>query len=130
MEHIRIDEKLICHIPESLKKIPQFNHNVQTYTIDCPRYTQNGEDMLEMVPFILVEKKGEEPVPVECTAPVLNSEDENRIQFDWTITREVTDIVGKLAFVICVRKSDEEENLENAWHTYRNEDIEIERGIT
>lgn len=129
MEHIRIDEKLIIHIPESLKTIPQYNHNVQTYTIDCPRYTQNGEDMLEMVPFISVEKKGEkEPVAASCSSPIPDETDENIIHFDWTIRREVTDTVGKIGIVVCVRRS-EEENLENAWHTFRNEEIEIKKGI-
>lgn len=129
MEHIVIDEKLNIHIPESLKTIPQFNHNVQTYTIDCPRYTQNGEDMLEMVPFISVEKKEvKEPVSIACSAPVKDAEDENIIHFNWTITRAATDTVGKIGIVVCVRRS-EEENLENAWHTFKNEEIEIKKGI-
>lgn len=129
MEHIRIDEKLIIHIPESLKTIPQYNHNVQTYTIDCPRYTQNGEDMLEMVPFISVEKKGEkEPIAALCSSPILDDTDKSIIHFNWTIRREVTDTVGKIGIVVCVRRS-EEENLENAWHTFRNEEIEIKKGI-
>lgn len=129
MEHIVIDEKLNIHIPESLKTIPQYNHNVQTYTIDCPRFTQNGEDMLKMVPFISVEKKGvKEPVSVACTAPELDATDENIVHFNWTIKREVSDTVGKIGIVVCVRRS-EEENLENAWHTFRNEEIEIKKGI-
>lgn len=129
MEHITIDSNLICHIPDSLRTLPQYNHNVQTYTIDCPRYTQNGEDMLEMIPFVSVEKKGvAEPVTVACTAPVLDDTDTDIIHFDWTITRAVTDTPGKIAFVVCVRRT-EEENLENAWHTYKNEEIEVKKGI-
>lgn len=130
MEHIVIDEKLNIHIPESLKIIPQFNHKVQTYTIDCPRYTQNGEDMLEMLPFISIEKKGvTEPVTISCGEPIEDKDDKNIIHFDWTITRDVTDVPGKIGLVVCMRHV-EEENLENAWHTYRNEEIEIKRGIS
>lgn len=129
MEHIIIDENLVCHVPESLRAIPQFNHNVQTYTIDCPRYTQNGEDMLVMLPFVSVEKTGvKEPVTVSCSNPIVDATDKNKIHFDWTITREVSDTPGKIGFVVCVRRS-EEENLENAWHTYKCNEIEIKKGI-
>lgn len=126
---ITIDENQNCIIPESLKRIPQYNHRVQTYTIDCPRYTQNGEDMLNMIPFVSVEKEGtKEPITEACTLPKKKEDDENRIVFDWTITRDATDTKGKLAFVVCIKKT-VDESIENAWHTHRNEEIKVEKGI-
>ena len=129
--HIVINSDRSITVPESLKNIAnQFDHNVETVTFDCPRYW-DGRDLSTMAIYINYQLSdgsvGCYPVPEDNVT--VDDTDDAIMHFDWTISRNVTLLIGKVAFIISARETDENGRLTTCWNTDICEDVYISEGI-
>lgn len=116
-------------VPEELKRIAvQFDHNVETVTFDCPRYW-DGLDMSKMKVYINYLRSDGEPGCYLADHVVPDDSDGSIMHFNWTITRNVTLVAGKLTFLVCIRKADDDGNEENHWNTELNKDLYVSEGL-
>lgn len=106
-ENVVIKKDRSVTVPASEQKIGiQYDHNVNVITFDCPRYPDDDRsvDMSTMqiyINYMLPDKtlgsSLAENVKVDTNNP-------DTIHFDWTITREVTQVKGVLQVLVCVKK--------------------------
>lgn len=133
--HIVIGENRFITVPESLKRIAvQHDHNVQTATFDCPRYAddENGErlDMSQLpvyINYMLPNKEKASYIAKNVEA------DGDIMHFTWTISSNVTQNKGQIAFLVCVKKTGENANGEpieiNHWNSELCTDCYISEGM-
>lgn len=127
--HIVINADRSITVPEILKTIAvQHDHNIETVTFDCPYYW-DGHDLTEMQ--IYVNCMRPDGVVVRC--PITNNRpdetDENLFHFDWTISKSVTLVKGRLKFLVCAVLVDGDGNEESHWNSQINEDLRIAEGL-
>lgn len=131
--HIVIGNDRIISVPASLKRIAvQYDHDVETVTFDCPRYW-DGLDMSKMVVYInyMLSDGYTDAYP----AKNVRANGEEIMHFEWTISRNVTQIPGAISFLVCVKKTDGEGNEINHWNSelcqscYVSEGLETEEQI-
>lgn len=113
-------------IPDSLKRLGvQYDHNMETVVFDCPRYWDN-RDMSEMaiyINYMRSDKQGDRyPVDNVCV-------DGEIMHFDWTISRNVTEVPGTVSFLVCVMKTDAEGNEERHWNSELSQEAYISPGM-
>lgn len=100
-QHIVINPDRTVVVPENLKKLAvQFDHNIETVTFDCPRYW-DGLDMSQMNVYVNYIRSDNQTGAYPAT---VTSANETTMQFNWTISREVTEVKGTIAFLVCVKK--------------------------
>ena len=128
--HIVIGDDRFIKVPESLKRIAvQYDHNVETVTFDCPRYWDDL-DMSEMIVYInyLLPNKEKAAYIAENVAA-----DGDIMHFTWTISSEVTRNQGQIAFLVCVKKTGENEDGDpieiNHWNSELCTDCYISEGM-
>ena len=128
-EHIVIGNDRIITVPDSLKKIAvQYDHNMETVTFDCPRYW-DGHDMLNMKVYINY-MRSDRALGMYLADNVREDEFDDKIMhFDWTITSNATGAKGKLEFLVCIKKTDENGYEENHWNSELNEDMIVSEGL-
>ena len=117
MEHITIDSDRSVTVPVDLRKIGvQYDHNVNTIEFVGPRYSGNVDlsTMAIYINYILSDKS---PGKYKADNVTVCEEDDTLIRFDWTITRNVTQVSGVLSCLVCAKKTDEEGNEVNHWNT-------------
>ena len=127
--HIAIQNDRFIIVPDGLKKIAvQYDHNIETVTFDCPRYWDNN-DMSTMKIYInYMLPDGNLGI---CIADniTIDSSDDNIMHFDWTISRNVTQLKGNISFIVCIKKTDDEGNETNHWNSELNNDLYISEGL-
>lgn len=117
MEHITINSDRSVTVPVELRKIGvQYDHNVNVLTFVCPRYSGNV-DLSTMVIYINYILSDKTPGKYNADNVTVCEEDDTLISFDWTITRNVTQVSGVLSCLVCAKKTDEEGNEVNHWNT-------------
>lgn len=113
-------------VPDSLKRIAvQYDHNIETVTFDCPRFW-DGHDMSQMKIYINYMR------PNETTGQYLAQNvqaDGERMTFDWTISRNVSQYKGKLSILVCIKKTDAAGDEENHWNSELNQDFYVSEGL-
>lgn len=127
--HIVIGVDRFITVPDELKRIAvQYDHNMRTVTFDCPRY-YDGRDMSKMKVYINI--RGPKGARYSYIADNVRVDTSNPIvmHFDWTIRRPITDVNGKLIFLVCIRKADSTGNEENHWNSELNTDLYISEGM-
>ena len=129
-EHIVVGDDRVITVPNSLKRIAvQYDHNVETVTFDCPRFW-DGLDMSEMVIYINYICQDKSMGAYLAQNIVVDESDETIMHFDWTISSNVTNVVGNLAFLVCIKKTKEDSSeLENHWNSELNEEMYISKGL-
>lgn len=124
--HIVVGPDRFVTVPESLKRIGvQYDHKIETVTFDCPRYW-DGHDMSQMHIYINFRAANGE---IGGYIAQNISVDGDIMHFDWTITKDVTQAAGKIAFLVCVKKSDVEGNEENHWNSELCTDMYVSEGL-
>lgn len=124
--HIVVGPDRFVTVPESLKRIGvQYDHKIETVTFDCPRYW-DGHDMSQMHIYINFRAANGE---IGGYIAQNISVDGDIMHFDWTITKDVTQAAGKIAFLVCVKKSDVEGNEENHWNSELCMDMYVSEGL-
>ena len=127
--HIIIGSDRTVTVPDELKKIAvQYDHNVETVTFDCPRYS-DGVDMSEMTIYVNYMRPDGYKDAYPCNNIVVDETDPETMHFDWTITRNVTQVSGNLRFLVCVKKTDIEGNNVNHWNSDLCSDVRVGEGL-
>lgn len=127
--HIIIGADRTVTVPDELKKIAvQYDHNVETVTFDCPRYS-DGVDMSEMAIYVNYMRPDGYKDAYPCKNIVVDETDPETMHFDWTITRNVTQVSGNLRFLVCVKKTDVEGNDVNHWNSDLCSDVRVGEGL-
>lgn len=104
--HVVIGFDRIISVPPALRRIAvEHDHNMETVTFDCPRYWDNN-DMSTMAVYInyMLSNGYTDQYPV--TNLRVDTDDDSIMHFDWTISNNVTQVAGKISFLVCVVKTD------------------------
>lgn len=127
--HIVIGEDRIISVPEELRRIAvQFDHDVETVTFDCPRYW-DGLDMSELSIYINYMRKDRYVACYKATDIVVDNADPNIMHFNWTVSRNVSEVKGELKFLVCIKKGDSEGYEVNHWNSELNTEMYISEGL-
>ena len=127
--HIVIDNKRIITVPDKLKRLAvQYDHDIETVTFDCPRYW-DGIDMSEMSIYINYLRYDTYAGSYKAQNITIDSRNSTKMHFDWTISRNVTQVIGKLTFLVCIRKTDKSGNEVNHWNSELCKDCYISEGL-
>lgn len=130
--HLVIGPDRVITVPTELKRLAvQFDHDVETVTFDCPRYWDE-HDMSQMHIYINYLRPDKESGIFKAQNIVVDETDLNIMHFDWTISRNVSEVPGQLVFLVCIKKVDEEGNEKTHWNSelcktcYVSEGLEID----
>lgn len=133
--HIVIGDDRFISVPVELRRIAvQYDHDVETVTFDCPRYWDDL-DMSKLSIYINYMRKDREVGLYKATDISIDAANDKIMHFNWTISHNVTEAVGSLKFLICIKKSDADGNEVNHWNSelntemYISEGLEVESGI-
>lgn len=127
--HIVIDSDRYITVPDELKRIAvQYDHDVETVTFDCPRYW-DGLDMSEMKIYINYLRSDKEVGAFIATNVVVDASDPSIMHFDWTISRNVTEVFGQIVFLVCIKKADGEGNEKNHWNSELCKSCTVSEGL-
>lgn len=127
--HFIIDDKRIITVPNELKRIAvQYDHNIETVTFDCPRYWDD-HDMSKMAIYINYLRVDKEAGFYKAQNITVDPDDSSIMHFEWTITRNVTEVYGQIAFLVCVRKADADGNEKNHWNSEICRSCSVSEGL-
>ena len=124
--HIVVGGDRFITVPDSLKRLGvQYDHNIETITFDCPRYWDKC-DMSKMAVYInyMLPNGYTDRYPADNV-----SADGEIMHFEWTISRNVTQVAGTVSFLVCVTKTDSEGNEERHWNSELCQDCYISKGM-
>ena len=127
--HVVINDDRTVTVPKELRKIAvQFDHNIETVIFDCPRYW-DGHDLSELkiyINYIRVDMYRDRDVADNIK---VDGADSNLIHFEWTLTRNVTLMKGKIRFLICAVETDSDGNELRHWNSELNEEMHVSEGL-
>lgn len=127
--HIVIGEDRIVSVPKELQRIAvQYDHDVETVTFDCPRYWDDL-DMSKMSIYINYMRKDRYVACYKATDITVDAADSNTMHFNWTISRNVSEVKGELKFLVCIKKGDAEGYEVNHWNSELNNEMYISEGL-
>lgn len=125
-DRITVDTDRFIHVPDTMRRLGvQHDHNIETVTFVCPRFW-DGIDMSEMC--IYVNYLRPDGVKGRFLTTNLTVEDET-MTFDWVISNNVTQVKGKLSFLICIVKTNEDGLKEQHWNSELNQECYISEGM-
>ena len=127
--HIVVGPNRVVTVPESLKRIGvQYDHNIETVTFDCPRYW-DGHDMSTMVVYINYLTSNGDTGSFVAKNVTVDENDISIMHFDWTISKHVTSANGNIAFLVCIKNTNEDGLEINHWNSELNRDLYISEGL-
>ena len=127
--HIVIGADRYITVPDQLKRIAvQYDHDIETVTFDCPRYWDD-HDMSTMSIYINYLCPDRSSGVFPATNVKVSTSDSSIMQFDWTISKNVTMAEGKLTFLVCVKNADSDGNEKNHWNSELCTDCYISKGL-
>lgn len=137
--HFKIDpisRKIEPTVPDKVELI-QRDHNSERFTFELPRYIE-GHDMSLCTNVqvhynnIRKDRKAESRDVYESTDLAVipaNEDEEEKVQFSWLISKNATQYIGKLSFIIRMACIDEENEIVYDWHSAIYSAIRIGEGI-
>lgn len=127
--HIVIGRDRFITVPTELKRIAvQGDHNVETVTFDCPRYW-DGHDLSTMRVYVNYVRPDGKPGSFPAGNIVVDDADSNLFHFTWTVSANVTEVKGKIRFMVCAKRSDENGVETNHWNSEVNNDLYVSEGL-
>lgn len=124
--HIVVGGDRFITVPSNLKRLGvQYDHNIETVTFDCPRYWDD-RDMSSMAVYI--NYKLSDGYADQYPADNVRV-DGGIMHFDWTISKNVTRVAGKLSFTVCIKNTDSEGNESQHWNSELCQDCYISQGM-
>ena len=127
--HIIVGSNRVITVPSELKRIAvQYDHNIETVTFDCPRYWDD-HDMSTMKVYINYTRADNEPGCYIADDVAVDETDTSIMHFSWTISRHVTEAVGPLTILICIKMVDKDGNEINHWNSERNSEMTVSKGM-
>ena len=125
-EHIVISADRTITVPQALRRIAvQYDHNVETVTFDCPRYWDE-HDMSKMAVYINYRTSRGTLGSYIAKNVTVDQVDPSVMHFEWTISKNVTLAVGKIAFLVCVKGAEEDAP---HWNSDLCEDMYVSEGL-
>lgn len=127
--HIVIGDDRIITVPDQLKRLAvQYDHDIETVTFDCPRYWDE-HDMSQMSVYINYLRSDSYHAAYKADNVTVDATDDSIMHFDWTISRNVSLVAGKIVFLVCVRKTDDGGNEVNHWNSELCKDCYVSEGL-
>lgn len=129
-KHITIGRDRIIVVPEELKRIAvQFDHDVETVTFDCVRYWDDV-DMSTMKIYINYLLPNGARGSYLAQNVEVDSEVDTIMHFTWTISSALTQVKGKIKFLICINEVDRVEGTEiRHWNSELNDELYVSEGL-
>lgn len=127
--HIVVGDDRIVSVPKELQRIAvQYDHDVETVTFDCPRYW-DGLDMSELHIYVNYMRRDRVVGCYLARNVTVDTTDSTIMHFDWTISRNVSQVVGEIKFLVCIKKGDSEGNEINHWNSELNNQMYVSEGL-
>lgn len=127
--HIVIGDDRVITVPDQLKRLAvQYDHDIETVTFDCPRYWDE-HDMSQMSVYINYLRSDIYRATYKADNVTVDATDDSIMHFDWTISRNVSLVTGKIIFLVCVRKTDDNGNEVNHWNSELCKDCYVSEGL-
>ena len=127
--HIVVGDDRFISVPSELQRIAvQYDHDVETVTFDCPRYWDDL-DMSDLSIYINYMRKDRVVGVYKATDISVDTANDRIMHFNWKISRNVTEVVGQLKFLICIKKGDADGNEVNHWNSELNTEMYISEGL-
>ena len=128
-EHIVISHDRTIAVPMALRKIAvQFDNNVETVTFDCPRYWDDV-DISGMDIYINYMRPDNKPGCYIVDNVRVDEIDKKQIHFEWTITRNVSEIKGTLSFLVCAKSINDRGEETYHWNSELNKEMIVSEGL-
>ena len=130
---INPDTREIENTSRTKNVLMQHDHNSEKFTFELARYVE-GHDMIlcnrVRVHFNNIDgATGEENADVaELYDLAVDPDDESKVLCSWTITRQATQLVGTLNFLVQYECIDDTGNSVYEWHTDIYTDVEVKKG--
>ena len=127
--HIVIGYDRVVTVPDQLKRLAvQHDHDVETVTFDCPRYWDE-HDMSQMSVYINYLRSDSYRAAYKADNITVDANNSSIMHFDWTISRNVSSVTGKIVFLVCVKKTDADGNESNHWNSELCKDCYVSEGL-
>lgn len=127
--HIVIDEDRNIILPERYKIIAaQGDHDMTTYTFDCPRFS-DGRDMSKMVVYINYIRSDGETGSYPADNVSIDAQNNDLMHFEWKPLLPATIEHGAFAFLVCVCRTEPDGSVKNHWSTRLCKDATISEGM-
>ena len=127
--HVVVGDDRFISVPSELQRIAvQYDHDVETVTFDCPRYWDDL-DMSDLSIYINYMRKDRVVGVYKATDISVDTANDRIMHFNWKISRNVTEVVGQLKFLICIKKGDADGNEVNHWNSELNTEMYISEGL-
>lgn len=127
--HIVVGDDRFISVPKELQRIAvQYDHDVETVTFDCPRYWDDL-DMSDLSIYINYMRKDRVVGIYKATDISVDTTNERIMHFNWKISRNVTEVVGQIKFLVCIKKGDADGNEVNHWNSELNTEMYISEGL-
>lgn len=127
--HILISNDRVVTVPKELQRIAvQYDHDVETVTFDCPRYW-DGLDMSELRVYVNYMRRDRVVGCYLAQNVTVDTIDSAIMHFDWTISRNVSQVAGEIKFLVCIKKGDSEGNEVNHWNSELNNQMYVSEGL-
>lgn len=127
--HIVVGDDRVISVPKELQRIAvQHDHNVETVTFDCPRYWDDL-DMSELSIYINYMRKDRVVGCYKATDISVDADNDRVMHFNWLISHNVSDAVGQLKFLVCIKKGDADGYEVNHWNSELNTEMYISEGL-
>lgn len=127
--HIVVNSDRTIVVPDELKHIAvQFDHNIETVTFDCPRYWDK-HDFSEMHAYINYMRPDGYKDQYRVENLRVDETDDTIIHFEWTISKNVTQLKGNISFLICIKAINTEGEEEPHWNSRLNQELIIDEGM-
>lgn len=127
--HIVVGDDRFISVPKELQRIAvQYDHDVETVTFDCPRYWDDL-DMSDLSIYINYMRKDRVVGVYKVTDISVDTANDRIMHFNWKISRNVTEVVGQIKFLVCIKKGDADGNEVNHWNSELNTEMYISEGL-
>ena len=127
--HIVIGTNRFINVPEELRRIGvERDHNVETVTFDCPRYWDEHDLMTMAVYINYICANG--AVGSYCATNLrADDSDDSMFHFDWVVSNNVTQTNGSITFLVCAKRTDENQEIDIYWNSERNSEMYVSAGL-
>lgn len=127
--HIVVGDDRFISVPKELQRIAvQYDHDVETVTFDCPRYWDDL-DMSDLSIYINYMRKDRVVGIYKATDISVDTTNDRIMHFNWKISRNVTEVVGQIKFLVCIKRGDADGNEVNHWNSELNTEMYISEGL-
>lgn len=127
--HIVVGDDRVISVPKELQRIAvQYDHDVETVAFDCPRYW-DGLDMSELRVYVNYMRRDRVVGCYLAQNVTVDTTDSAIMHFDWTISRNVSQVAGEIKFLVCIKKGDSEGNEVNHWNSELNNQMYVSEGL-